>query len=74
MDSGKSLKYVDGEKARELIDLNRAGISLVEIVTAPEFSTAHEAACFVEQIRVLLLHNKICIGEMHSNIKLIQIY
>lgn len=67
MDSGKLLKFTDKQQQPiELIDLNRAGTALVEIVTAPQFSSAHEAACFVEQIRILLLHNNICNGEMHS--------
>lgn len=69
MDSGKLLKFTHKEQQPiELIDLNRAGTALVEIVTAPQFSSAQEAACFIEQIRILLLHNKICCGEMHSNI------
>lgn len=50
----------------ELVDLNRAGVPLAEIITAPELHSAHEAICFVEQLRAFLHHNRICTGDMHS--------
>ncbi|KAI6197277.1 hypothetical protein M3Y94_01205000 [Aphelenchoides besseyi] len=61
MDSGKLVHGVE----RELIDLNRVGIGLVEIVTEPDLSSALEAACFAEHLRLMLIHNSICQGEMH---------
>lgn len=61
MDSGKIIHGTD----RHMVDLNRAGIGLVEIVSAPDLNSPMEAACFVEQLRLLLLHNQICQGEMH---------
>lgn len=62
MDSGKTISM----GSREYIDFNRVGVSLVEIVTEPEIESSIEAFCFAEQIRLLLMHNKICSGEMHS--------
>lgn len=41
-------------------------MGLVEIVTEPDFHTAKEAFCFVEQLRNLLMDNGICVGIMHS--------
>lgn len=61
MDSGKTINMGD----REYIDFNRVGVSLTEIVTEPELKSPLEAFCFVEQIRLLMIHNQICTGEMH---------
>uniref|UniRef100_A0A1I7ZR07 Glutamyl-tRNA(Gln) amidotransferase subunit B, mitochondrial n=1 Tax=Steinernema glaseri TaxID=37863 RepID=A0A1I7ZR07_9BILA len=61
MDSGKTIHDVN----RSLIDLNRAGVALAEIVTGPTLTSAAEAVCFVEQLRLLFIHNRICEGEMH---------
>lgn len=63
MDSGKTIK---GNSNNLYVDLNRAGIGLVEIVTEPDFSSSSEAASFVDQLRLLLAHNQICAGELHS--------
>lgn len=62
MDSGKTLR----EGAHDLVDLNRAGISLVEIVTAPDLTSALEATLFVEQLRHLLMLNGVCAGKVHG--------
>ncbi|VDM85842.1 unnamed protein product, partial [Strongylus vulgaris] len=59
-DSGKSIHF----GPVSLIDLNRT--ALVEVVTTPDFSTALEAMCFVQQLRLLLMHHGICKGEMHK--------
>lgn len=64
MDSGKIVYGMD----RNLIDLNRAGIGLVEIVTEPDLHTPVEVAFFVQHLRLMLLHNQICLGEMHSEL------
>ncbi|KAK0418095.1 hypothetical protein QR680_013367 [Steinernema hermaphroditum] len=61
MDSGKTIH----DDNRSLIDLNRAGVALAEIVTGPTLTSAAEAVCFVEQLRLLFIHNNICEGEMH---------
>ncbi|KHJ94388.1 GatB/GatE catalytic domain protein [Oesophagostomum dentatum] len=61
-DSGKSIH----SGLTSLVDLNRAGVPLVEVVSRPDFCTALEAMCFVQQLRLLLMHNGICSGEMHS--------
>uniref|UniRef100_A0A7E4V1Z9 Glutamyl-tRNA(Gln) amidotransferase subunit B, mitochondrial n=1 Tax=Panagrellus redivivus TaxID=6233 RepID=A0A7E4V1Z9_PANRE len=63
IDSGKTIK-MDGN--RLFIDLNRAGVGLIEIVTHPDFNSASEAAAFVDQLRLLLIHNHICAGELHK--------
>uniref|UniRef100_A0A1I7XTF0 TOG domain-containing protein n=1 Tax=Heterorhabditis bacteriophora TaxID=37862 RepID=A0A1I7XTF0_HETBA len=42
------------------------GAALVEVVTTPCFSSAVEAVCFVQQLRLLLIHHRISEGEMHK--------
>jgi len=62
MDSGKSIRHGN----LDLIDLNRAGIALIEIVTAPDFCNTNEVICFVEQLKMALSHNGICLGQFHG--------
>nr|CAD2184209.1 unnamed protein product [Meloidogyne enterolobii] len=62
MDSGKSIRHEN----LDLIDLNRAGIALIEIVTAPDFCNTNEVICFVEQLKMALSHNGICLGQFHE--------
>ncbi|CAB3402029.1 unnamed protein product [Caenorhabditis bovis] len=61
-DSGKTI-HMDG---KSMIDYNRAGCALVEVVTSPCFSTALEAICFVQHLRLILKHYGICEGELHK--------
>lgn len=43
------------EQGETLVDYNRAGVPLVEIVSAPEISSADEARLYVEELRLILL-------------------
>ncbi|KAH3827826.1 glutamyl-tRNA(Gln) amidotransferase subunit B, mitochondrial-like [Dreissena polymorpha] len=61
-DSGKSLH--DDLDKQSLIDLNRAGCGLMEIVTAPEFHSGDEARSFVRDLRQLLVTLGTCDGKM----------
>ncbi|KAE9555029.1 hypothetical protein FO519_001775 [Halicephalobus sp. NKZ332] len=63
MDSGKTIR---SDNSQLFIDLNRAGIGLIEIVTEPDLRSSSEAATFVDQLRLVLVHNKICAGELHK--------
>lgn len=44
------------ESGYSLVDYNRAGIPLLEIVTAPELHSGREARLFLEELRTLLLY------------------
>lgn len=63
-DSGKSLH--DKGDQLSLIDLNRAGVGLMEIVTAPEFKDGDDAASFVRDLRDILLTVGTCDGKMQE--------
>uniref|UniRef100_A0A914YPY3 Glutamyl-tRNA(Gln) amidotransferase subunit B, mitochondrial n=1 Tax=Panagrolaimus superbus TaxID=310955 RepID=A0A914YPY3_9BILA len=63
MDSGKTIK---ADENRLYIDLNRAGVGLIEIVTEPDFHSGADAATFVDQLKMLFVENQICAGELHK--------
>uniref|UniRef100_A0A8D0B246 Glutamyl-tRNA(Gln) amidotransferase subunit B, mitochondrial n=1 Tax=Salvator merianae TaxID=96440 RepID=A0A8D0B246_SALMN len=51
-DSGKSLH--DNSRNQTLVDLNRAGVGLVEIVMEPDMCCGHEAAAAVRELQLIL--------------------
>ncbi len=63
-DSGKSIHDLD--PLNTLIDLNRAGVPLLEIVTEPVIKSAEEAYQYVTEIRKLLRYLDICDGNMEE--------
>lgn len=63
-DAGKSIH--DQDPFNTLVDLNRAGVPLVEIVSEPQISSAEEAYEYVTQVRKLLRYLEICDGNMEE--------
>ncbi|MFT5337739.1 MAG: aspartyl-tRNA(Asn)/glutamyl-tRNA(Gln) amidotransferase subunit B [Luteibaculaceae bacterium] len=63
-DSGKSTH--DQDPIDTLIDLNRAGVPLLEIVSEPELRTPQEAYNYVTEIRKLVRYLEICDGNMEE--------
>jgi len=63
-DAGK-LIHPAGEKY-SLVDLNRAGVPLVEIVTEPDFKTPKEARLFLQQLRLLARYLGISDADMEK--------
>ncbi|MFV0627403.1 MAG: Asp-tRNA(Asn)/Glu-tRNA(Gln) amidotransferase subunit GatB [Alphaproteobacteria bacterium] len=61
-DAGKSIH--DIEPTKSLIDLNRAGVGLMEIVTKPDFRSPEEAGAFLRKLRSLLRYLETCDGNM----------
>ncbi|XP_019496740.1 PREDICTED: glutamyl-tRNA(Gln) amidotransferase subunit B, mitochondrial isoform X2 [Hipposideros armiger] len=51
-DSGKSLH--DDRRSQTLIDLNRAGVGLLEVVLEPDMSCGEEAATAVKELQLIL--------------------
>ena len=63
-DAGKSLHDVDQNYT--CIDLNRAGVPLLEIVSEPDMHTADEAFAYLTEIRKLVRYLGICDGNMEE--------
>ncbi|WP_425392412.1 Asp-tRNA(Asn)/Glu-tRNA(Gln) amidotransferase subunit GatB [Ekhidna sp.] len=63
-DAGKSMHDQDHEDS--LIDLNRAGVPLIELVTEPCIASAEEAMTFLTEIRSMVRYLEICDGNMEQ--------
>jgi aspartyl-tRNA(Asn)/glutamyl-tRNA(Gln) amidotransferase subunit B len=63
-DAGKSMH--DQDPFNTLIDLNRAGVPLVEIVSEPEIRSSEEAYAYIAEIRKLVRYIGICDGNMEE--------
>jgi aspartyl-tRNA(Asn)/glutamyl-tRNA(Gln) amidotransferase subunit B len=53
-DAGKMLHDEQGTRRDSLVDLNRAGTPLVEIVSKPDITSPEEAKAYLEEIRLLM--------------------
>src|SRR5439155_2613530 len=53
-DAGKMLHDEHGGGSASLVDLNRTGTPLLEIVSQPELTSPEEAKAYLEEIRLLL--------------------
>ncbi len=61
-DAGKSLH--DQHPTKSYIDLNRAGVALMEIVSEPDMRSAEEAAAYLKKLRSILRYLGTCDGNM----------
>lgn len=61
-DAGKSIHDMAPDKS--FIDLNRAGVGLMEIVTKPDFRAPEEAGAFLRKLRSILRYLGTCDGNM----------
>ncbi|MBL1280406.1 MAG: Asp-tRNA(Asn)/Glu-tRNA(Gln) amidotransferase subunit GatB [Fluviicola sp.] len=64
-DAGKSIHDVDVHDT--LVDLNRAGIPLIEIVSEPDLRSSQEAYNYVTEVRKLVRYLEICDGNMEES-------
>ncbi|MDD3928096.1 MAG: Asp-tRNA(Asn)/Glu-tRNA(Gln) amidotransferase subunit GatB, partial [bacterium] len=63
-DAGK-LVHAEGEPF-SLVDYNRGGTSLMEIVTEPDIRSAEEAAAYIAELRSILRYLGVCDGNMEE--------
>ncbi len=63
-DAGKSLH--DQNPSMSLVDLNRAGVALMEIVSKPDLRSADEAKAYVAKLRAILRYLGTCDGDMEK--------
>jgi len=62
-DAGKSIHDQD---AATLVDINRCGVPLAEIVSEPDMRSAHEAYLYLYKIHQLVTYLGVCDGNMEE--------
>ncbi|MXV35882.1 MULTISPECIES: Asp-tRNA(Asn)/Glu-tRNA(Gln) amidotransferase subunit GatB [unclassified Saccharibacter] len=63
-DAGKSIH--DQDPTRSFIDLNRAGVALMEIVSEPDIRSPEEAGAYLRKLRQILRYLGTCDGNMEE--------
>jgi aspartyl-tRNA(Asn)/glutamyl-tRNA(Gln) amidotransferase subunit B len=63
-DAGKSIH--DAHDDHSLVDLNRAGVPLMEIVSEPEIGSPVEASAYLRALRAVLQFLAVCDGNMEE--------
>ncbi|MFZ5920769.1 MAG: Asp-tRNA(Asn)/Glu-tRNA(Gln) amidotransferase subunit GatB [Chloroflexota bacterium] len=63
-DTGK-LSHIDG---RSLVDYNRSGVPLLEIVTEPDLRSAADAVAFAVKLRAILRYLGVNTGDMEKGV------
>jgi aspartyl-tRNA(Asn)/glutamyl-tRNA(Gln) amidotransferase subunit B len=61
-DAGKNIHDADAS----LVDLNRAGVPLLEIVSEPDIRSPAEAAAYLRALRSILQYLEVCDGNMEE--------
>ncbi len=63
-DAGKNIH--SEEESLSFVDLNRAGVPLVEIVSEPDLRSPEEAGAYMRQLRQIVRYLDICDGNMEE--------
>ncbi|MGE4352187.1 MAG: Asp-tRNA(Asn)/Glu-tRNA(Gln) amidotransferase subunit GatB [Bdellovibrionales bacterium] len=63
-DAGKSMH--DQSPTETFVDLNRAGVALMEIVSEPDLRSGEEAAAYLKKLRAILRYLGTCDGNMEE--------
>src|SRR3989475_10580272 len=63
-DAGKSLH--DRHSSMSFVDLNRAGVALMEIVSKPDLRSSEDAKAYVAKLRAILRYLGTCDGDMEK--------
>jgi aspartyl-tRNA(Asn)/glutamyl-tRNA(Gln) amidotransferase subunit B len=63
-DAGKNVHDVHADAS--LVDLNRAGVPLLEIVSEPDLKSPAEAAAYLRALRSILQYLEVCDGNMEE--------
>ncbi len=71
-DTGKLTHVIKDEASYSLIDLNRAGVPLLEIVTEPDFHSAEEVRAYAMALRSLLRYLGVNSGDMQKGVMRIE--
>lgn len=71
-DTGKLTHIYQEEEAYSLVDLNRAGVPLLEIVTEPDMHSAEEVRSFATNLRSLLRYLQVNSGDLEKGVMRIE--
>ena len=63
-DAGKSIH--DPHSEASLVDLNRTGVPLLEIVSEPDMRSPEEAGAYLRSLRAILQYIEVCDGNMEE--------
>ncbi len=63
-DTGKNIH--DAHSDASLVDFNRCGVPLLEIVSEPDMTAAEEAGAYLRKLRAILQYLEICDGNMEE--------
>ena len=63
-DAGKSIHDMDPQNT--LVDLNRSGVALMEIVSKPDMRTPDEVSAYVKKLRSIMRYLGTCDGNMQE--------
>ncbi len=67
-DTGKLTHFMNDDEAYSLVDLNRAGVPLLEIVTEPDMHSAEEVRQFAMALRSVLRYLRVNSGDMQKGV------
>ena len=67
-DTGKLTHVVRDEKSYSLVDLNRAGVPLLEIVSEPDMHSVEDVAAYSHELRLLLRTIDVSSGDMEKGV------
>jgi len=66
-DAGKSIHGENlADPTKSYIDLNRTGVPLLEIVSAPDLRSAEEARIYLQKLKTILEYIEVCDGNMEE--------
>jgi len=63
-DAGKLIH--DSVRARSMVDLNRTGVPLIEIVSEPDLRTPQQAGAYLRKLHSILKYIDVCDGNMEQ--------
>ncbi len=63
-DAGKLIH--DPARSKSMVDLNRTGVPLIEIVSEPDIRTAQEAGAYLRKLHAILKYIDVCDGNMEE--------
>jgi aspartyl-tRNA(Asn)/glutamyl-tRNA(Gln) amidotransferase subunit B len=71
-DTGKLTHVGEGRNARSLMDLNRAGVPLLEIVSEPDLHSAEEVRAYAQALRSVLRYVGVNSGDLQKGVMRIE--